>query len=124
MTIPSRSTDRRVVERQTTWFPRLRRILTRKNIARVTYLTLKWGDDHVPFGLRSLLGVFFLVAGVLGFLPIVGFWMLPLGAALVALDLPWTRHKVHDWMEKLKATAESSPKAARNPHEDSAADDP
>ena len=90
------------------WFRRLRQFLTRENIARFTYATLKWGDDHVPFGLRSVIGVLFVIGGVVGFLPIVGFWMLPLGVALVALDLPWTRHKVHDWMVKLKATADSA----------------
>ncbi len=29
--------------------------------------------------------------GVLGFLPVLGFWMLPLGLALLALDLPFLR---------------------------------
>ncbi|MCY3620766.1 MAG: hypothetical protein OXH68_03520 [Gammaproteobacteria bacterium] len=95
-------------KRQMMWFQRIRRALTRENIAHVTYVTLKWGNDHVPFGLRSVLGVVFVIGGILGILPIVGFWMLPLGVALIALDLPWTRHKVHDWMEKLKATAESA----------------
>lgn len=89
------------------WFRTVRRVLTRENIALITYVTLQWGNDHVPFGLRSVLGVLFVIGGVLGLLPVVGFWMLPLGVALIALDLPWTRHKVHDWMEKLQSTAES-----------------
>ena len=91
------------------WIRRLRQLVTRENIARFTYVTLKWGDDRVPFGLRSVLGVLFVIGGLLGFLPIVGFWMLPLGAALIALDIPWTRHKIHDWMVKLKAESASSP---------------
>ena len=82
-------------------------MLSRENIARFTYVMLKWGDDHVPLGLRSVLGVVFVIGGVLGFLPIVGFWMLPLGVALIALDLPWTRHRVHDWMVRLER--QSSP---------------
>lgn len=86
-------------------FERIRRVLTRENIALVTYVTLKWGDEHLPFGVRSVLGAVFTVGGVLGFLPIVGFWMLPLGVALIALDLPWTRHKVHDWMLRLNRQA-------------------
>ena len=28
-----------------------------------------------------------MVGGILGFLPIVGFWMLPLGVAVAALDV-------------------------------------
>lgn len=96
-------------------FARIRRVLTRENVARFTYVTLKWGDDHVPFGLRSVLGVVFVIGGVLGILPLVGFWMLPLGAALIALDFPWTRHKVHDWMAHLKSVAESSPTDNQSP---------
>ncbi len=30
-----------------------------------------------------------MVGGLLGFLPILGFWMLPLGPALLAIDLPF-----------------------------------
>ena len=96
-------------------FSNIRRVLTRANIAHFTYVTLKWGDDHVPFGLRSVLGVVFAIGGVLGILPIVGFWMLPLGVALIALDLPWTRHKVHDWMVKLQATADSARSPSQSP---------
>lgn len=56
-----------------------------------------------------------MIGGIFGILPIVGFWMLPLGVALVALDLPWTRHKVHDWMVKLKATADSASSPNQSP---------
>ena len=69
------------------------------------YATLKWGDAHVPIGLRSALGILIMIGGVLGFLPVLGFWMLPLGAAFIALDFPWTRHKIHEWMVWLKAKA-------------------
>lgn len=78
-----------------------------QRMARVSYGILKWGRDHVPFGVRSLVGVAFMVGGVFGFFPILGFWMLPLGVALVALDIPWTRHRIHDWMAALKARSES-----------------
>lgn len=43
-----------------------------------------------------------MVGGVFGFLPIVGFWMLPLGLAFVALDIPWTKHHIHEWMARLE----------------------
>ena len=79
----------------------------RQRIAGFTYRALKWGRDHVAPGLRSLIGVAFMVGGVFGFLPILGFWMLPLGAAFVALDFPFTRHKIEDWMEHLKRRAET-----------------
>ena len=50
-----------------------------------------------------------MIGGVFGFLPILGFWMLPLGVAFVALDIPSTRHKIDDWMEVLRERAKSTP---------------
>ena len=41
----------------------------------------------VPFGLRSLLGLVLIVGGFFGFLPILGFWMIPLGAAIISIDV-------------------------------------
>ena len=74
-------------------------------MAGATYRILRWGHDHVPVGVRSLVGVLFMIGGVFGFFPLLGFWMLPLGAAFVALDIPWTRHRIHAWMEVLRAKA-------------------
>jgi hypothetical protein len=36
-------------------------------------------------------GVLLVVGGVFGFLPVLGFWMLPLGLLLLALDVPVLR---------------------------------
>ena len=74
-----------------------------------TYRTLRWGYNHVPTGVRSVIGLLFMVGGVFGFLPILGFWMLPLGVALIALDLPFTRHRIVDWMARLKASIDDHP---------------
>ena len=41
--------------------------------------------------LRIPLGGVLVLAGLLGFLPILGFWMLPLGALLLAEDIPLVR---------------------------------
>jgi hypothetical protein len=57
--------------------------------------TLLWGE-RLPPGVRSVIGVLAMVAGVLGFLPILGFWMLPLGLALVSLDFPPLRRWLHE----------------------------
>lgn len=43
---------------------------------------------------RVPLGLLLIVAGFLGFLPVLGFWMLPLGLLLLALDLPVLRPPV------------------------------
>jgi hypothetical protein len=60
----------------------------------------------VPVGVRSLVGLLFLVGGVFGFLPILGFWMIPLGLAFIALDVPFTRQRILDWMQRLKASGQ------------------
>ena len=38
--------------------------------------------------LRILLGILLIIGGLFGFLPIVGFWMLPLGAIVLAREVP------------------------------------
>ena len=42
---------------------------------------------RVPPGLRLVLGLLLIIGGILGFLPILGFWMIPLGVAVAMLDL-------------------------------------
>jgi hypothetical protein len=76
-----------------------------QRIAGFSYRVLRWGRDSLPPGIRSVLGLLFMVGGVFGFLPILGFWMLPLGAALVALDLPFMRKRIEHWMEALQKKA-------------------
>ncbi|MFN3210568.1 MAG: hypothetical protein ACE369_16510 [Roseovarius sp.] len=48
---------------------------------------------RVPPGLRLVLGILLIMGGMLGFLPILGFWMIPLGIAVAALDIvpAWRR---------------------------------
>lgn len=55
--------------------------------------------ERLPGGLRSFVGVLFCVGGVFGFLPILGFWMLPLGLLFIALDIPPLRRHAQDWFE-------------------------
>lgn len=40
---------------------------------------------------RAPLSLVLIAGGFLGFLPILGFWMIPLGLALIALDVPFLR---------------------------------
>ena len=50
-------------------------------------------------------GALLVVGGVLSFLPVLGIWMLPLGLALLAEDLPAlrkSRSRVLDWIERRK----------------------
>ena len=46
-----------------------------------------WAGRHLPPGARLILGLLLMVGGVFGFLPILGFWMIPVGAAVAALDV-------------------------------------
>jgi len=59
---------------------------------------VKWGEENLPPGVHSLLGGLLLIGGVFGFLPILGFWMIPLGAALIALDIPPLRRRLMAWL--------------------------
>jgi len=74
-------------------------------IARSSYKALKWSREKVPYGIRSLLGLGLMIGGIFGFLPILGFWMFPLGMAFVALDIPFAQKRVDRFMVKLKAMA-------------------
>lgn len=38
--------------------------------------------------LRVPLALLLIIGGLLGFLPILGFWMIPLGLIILAIDLP------------------------------------
>ncbi len=42
---------------------------------------------------RRAAGVLLVIGGVLGFLPVLGFWMLPLGLVLLSDDVPWLRRR-------------------------------
>lgn len=41
----------------------------------------------VPPGARLVLGLVLIAGGILGFLPVLGFWMLPLGLGVAWLDI-------------------------------------
>lgn len=82
--------------------------ILRRRVASVTFRALHWARWQVAPGVRSLLGLLLMVAGVLGFLPVLGFWMFPLGVAFVALDLPFSRQRIELWMLRLAREADLS----------------
>jgi hypothetical protein len=66
-------------------------------------LAVRWSRRPTSRWVRVPAGVFFIGAGALGFLPILGFWMLPLGLVLLAEDLPpacWAIARLLDWVER------------------------
>lgn len=57
--------------------------------------------------LRAILGVALVAGGFLGFLPVLGFWMLPLGLLILSIDFPPVRRfrravtvKIVDWLSR------------------------
>ena len=49
--------------------------------------TLAWVKQNVAPGFRFVLGLLLVCGGIFGFLPVLGFWMMPLGIAVAALDI-------------------------------------
>ena len=48
---------------------------------------LAWVRKTVPEWLRLPLGILLMLLGLLGFLPILGFWMIPVGFAVAAMGM-------------------------------------
>ena len=44
-----------------------------------------------------------MAGGIVGFLPILGFWMFPLGVGFVAMDIPPARRRLRRWLERYAA---------------------
>lgn len=70
---------------------------TRRLVASA-YLIQSKGKRYLPPIVRGFLGLLVMLLGFLGFLPILGFWMIPLGLALLATDIPpasrWLRRRL------------------------------
>lgn len=70
-----------------------------------------------PSWLRHTIGVLLIVGGLLGFLPVLGYWMLPLGLALLAVDFPIARRfnrNLQVWWGRLRQRQQGvAPRRAR-----------
>ena len=83
--------------------------------------TIRLGKHRVPLPgswiLRVFIGVVLILGGCLGFLPVLGFWMVPLGLVVLSIDLPiarrWRRRIEVWWGNRKKARA--AKRAAREP---------
>jgi len=68
-------------------------------------LTIFGREVHMPQSrpLRIAIGVLLCVFGVLGFLPILGFWMVPLGILVLSYEFAFVRRfrrRVVVWWER------------------------
>ena len=100
---PSDSFDR---ERETNMDDkRLERLIDR--LPRFLRSSVRWLRKPSMIWLRIPAGVLLIVGGLLSFLPILGLWMLPLGAVLLSDDfrsLQALRTRVLDWIERRHPT--------------------
>ena len=67
-------------------------------------------------GLRIAIGVGLVILGVFGFLPVLGFWMIPLGLLVLSYEIAkvrrWRRRLVV-WWEKRKAARQAAARTRR-----------
>jgi hypothetical protein len=81
---------------------------------------------HLPQSkpIRLGLGILLIAGGLVGFLPVVGFWMIPLGLLVLSVDIPAVRRrrrKLAVWWHRRKEQAETSEtREAAAPVKDSA----
>jgi hypothetical protein len=56
---------------------------------------LRFAGREVPLpqtrAFRIALGIALMLGGLAGFLPILGFWMVPLGLLVLSVDMPFVR---------------------------------
>lgn len=57
--------------------------------------TVKEKVMHLPKPVRIVVGILFVLFGLVGFLPILGFWMVPVGLGILAIDIPIVKKFVH-----------------------------
>ncbi|MFP6706736.1 MAG: hypothetical protein VCE75_12040 [Alphaproteobacteria bacterium] len=65
-----------------------------------------------PPAVRLAIGVLLILGGMLGFLPILGFWMFPLGLLVLSYDLPfvrrWRRRLEVHWLRRWRRRSDGS----------------
>lgn len=72
---------------------------------------IDWVRRPTSRWIRIPMGALLVLFGLFGFLPILGFWMLPLGLLLIARDVPslepplarifaWLNRRMPDWQPK------------------------
>lgn len=61
------------------------------------------------------MGVAFVAGGMLGFLPVLGFWMIPVGLVILSIDIPYIRRRrrrvVVWWGKRRRARLQNAAKS-------------
>ena len=71
----------------------------RASLTRQLKRSVRWARRKLPPGARLVAGIVLVICGCFGFLPILGFWMLPLGLVLIGLDIPPVHRRLVAWSE-------------------------
>ena len=69
---------------------------------------------RAPKLVRITLGVLLVIGGLLGFLPVLGYWMIPLGIIVLSADFPWLRRRwqqVRAWWARRRRRREAGSSA-------------
>ncbi len=75
---------------------------------RCYYNRLKHGAVRLPRWARLVTGVLLILFGLLGFLPVLGFWMIPLGLVVLSVDVAPARRlrrRLEVWWERRRRRA-------------------
>jgi hypothetical protein len=75
---------------------------------------------HLPESkpIRLGLGILLVAGGLVGFLPVVGFWMIPLGLLVLSVDIPAVRRqrrKLALWWHRDRRNKNAAEAPARGP---------
>ena len=66
------------------------------------YRALRAGQRYLPPGVRAAVGLLLMAGGLLGFLPLLGFWMFPLGVLVTISDIPPLRRRTERWLNEIR----------------------
>jgi hypothetical protein len=78
---------------------------------------VRWARKPSSLFLRVPLALLLIAGGIVGFLPILGFWMVPLGLVLIAQDVPFLRPPLARflaWIERKWPAKETNGRKSRN----------
>lgn len=67
---------------------------------------------------RVVTGILLIICGLLGFLPVLGFWMVPLGLLVLSQDLPYVRRqrrRLAVWWERRRRAREARREGVTRP---------
>jgi len=84
-------------------------------MARIRIFDRHW---HLPQSkpIRIGIGILLVAGGLIGFLPVLGFWMIPLGLLVLSVDLPivrrW-RRQLTVWWHRRKGEPEDAEPAGK-----------